>query len=471
MYRIGASLSGFELQLLNRVREANAAAQINTLRLATNKKINFPRDNPSGYIQLANWETQQTVVAAARANVTAASALVSQTQLVLDQIRTQLSTIRTKALADVDQALTADERTANQAAIDSAIAEISELTATEVNGRRILDGSASYVVSGVDNLQISDIEVINLGDYPSQTITGEVTVAATQAELTFATGAGNATDDATFTLTGDRGSVAISVTDGESIGTVAERINQESYLTGVVAETDGNDLVLSSVAYGSRADIEVDVTSGTFVVTGGNGDGTAQGINATAVIENQTYTGDGNQVSVFSNGLQYAIEFADGFSGTFDPITVSGEALSFSLTTDVRHKANLAIPGLQPSRLGGPSGRLSDLLSGGTLGGLGNNAPYAVGIVDEALSRLTAIEARVDGFADATISSSSALLSGFNTNLTAAINSVNEVDDEEEQSLLLKNEALAGNAIAALAILDRQRADIVKLIQSIAGLA
>jgi hypothetical protein len=272
-------------------------------------------------------------------------------------------------------------------------------------------------------------------------------------------------------LTGDRGSVAISVTDGESIGTVAERINQESYLSGVIAETDGNDLVLSSVAYGSRADIEVDVTSGTFVVTGGNGDGTAQGINATAVIENQTYTGDGNRVSVFSNGFQYAIEFADGFSGTFDPITVSGEALSFSLTTDVRHKANLAIPGLQPSRLGGPSGRLSDLLSGGTLGGLGNNAPYAVRVVDEALSRLTAIEARVDGFADATISSSSALLSGFDTNLTAAIDSVNEVDDEEEQSLLLKNEALAGNAIAALAILDRQRADIVKLIQSIAGLA
>ncbi len=45
MGRIGANISGIELKLLNRLAQADAAATLNSLRLASGKKIGSPRDN------------------------------------------------------------------------------------------------------------------------------------------------------------------------------------------------------------------------------------------------------------------------------------------------------------------------------------------------------------------------------------------------------------------------------------------
>jgi hypothetical protein len=51
-----------------------------------------------------------------------------------------------------------------------------------------------------------------------------------------------------------------------------------------------------------------------------------------------------------------------------------------------------------------------------------------------------------------------------------AINSINEVNEDAEETLLAKNQALASNAVAGLAILNQQRQSIVSLLQHIAGL-
>ena len=119
--------------------------------------------------------------------------------------------------------------------------------------------------------------------------------------------------------------------------------------------------------------------------------------------------------------------------------------------------------------MGGASGTLNQLITGGTFAGLNTNAPTAVRIIDEALAELTLVEARVDSFADQTIASSSALLTGMITNLSTAIDSIDKVDEEEESTLLAKNQALSANVLASLQILTGQRASILSLIQSIAG--
>jgi flagellin-like hook-associated protein FlgL len=51
--RIGATITGVELRLLNQLSEANAAASLNALRLATGKRINSAADDPSGFIDLS----------------------------------------------------------------------------------------------------------------------------------------------------------------------------------------------------------------------------------------------------------------------------------------------------------------------------------------------------------------------------------------------------------------------------------
>lgn len=469
MGRIGASLNGIERLLLNRLNEANTAIERSAIRQASGQRITRAVDDPSGFFSLSRHQSELTKLNASLTNVTAASELVSGAQLALDQIRTQLNTIRTKALEDEDQTLTDSGRAANQAEIDNAIAAISELVNTDFSGQRLLDGSANFNFSGIDSAQISALDVFALGPNATATISGQVDSAATQASITITGSSGQTTGDATFTLAGDRGEASISITNGEDLADVATRINLESHLTGVTAEASGDTLTLTSIDFGTDAAIAIndqDVTSGTLVLSASS----ATGTDATAEINGQSLTGDGNRFTVYDNGLRFQVEFDSSFTGTFDDVTVSGDALSFALSSNPAEQSTVAIRGLQPARLGGLSGTLDSLLTGGDNAGLDTNAPTAVRIVDEALAILDLVEGNVDGFANAVISSASSLTSGLKSELEDTIEAINGVDDNEESLLQAKNQQLAANALAGLSILDEQRQGVLAILNNIAGL-
>ena len=93
MGRIGATLTGIERTLLNRLADANAAIVVNNLRLATGQKINAPSDDPSGFFTLNTFQNQLSVVVKTLTNVTAATKQVSDAQSALDEIRTQLKLV------------------------------------------------------------------------------------------------------------------------------------------------------------------------------------------------------------------------------------------------------------------------------------------------------------------------------------------------------------------------------------------
>ena len=469
MSRIAATLSGVDRSLLNRLAEANAASTVAALRLTTGSKINYPSDDPSAFVRLSGLQSQLSTVRAVMDNVTAATSMVSQTQSNLDEIRTQLSAIRTELVQDEDGALTQAERDAAQANIDAAIDAIDDLVTTEIDGRRLLDGSANYTITGRNSSQVSEVRVYSTGG-ATVSISGQVTQAAAQAEVTYTGDASDqVTDDAAFTLSGELGSVDFSVTSGQALSAVASEINSESHLTGVTASVDtvAHTLTFTSVEYGSAASVDIDVTSGTFAVSDG---GSATGVDAEATIGGIAQTGEGNLLSIRQNATQYSVEFADDFSGDFDTITVSGDALTFALWQDLTRTSTLAIPGMQSWNLGGQSGRLDQLHSGGSLDGLGDNTSQAIRIVDEALGKLTRIEGVVDGFSDATISSASNVLSDLEDTLEDAIDDINLVDDTEEAERFAHYQELASNAIASLAILEDQRSTIVTLVQRLAGL-
>jgi len=464
MGRIGAGLSGIERSLLNQLAKSQDAVEVSGFRLSTGKSINKPADDPSGYVTFSNFETELVDVNTALTNVGLASSIGSQAQLLVDQIRTQLNTIRTSAIADVDQALTSDERTANQAAIDAAITQINELTRTEISGRRYLDGSADFSYAGIDTTEIVDARALSLGAATSLEVSGTVSVAAEQATLTHTEGTGLITNDATITITGSRGSTSVSVTTGESLSTVADRVNQEAYLTGVTAAVDGNDLNFTTIDYGTDAELSI-TTSDTF-----NGAGSDTGVDATATINGVALTGDGNRFTITENRGHAVVEFAGGHSGAFTTFTISGTPPTFALSTDPSHTTALVVQGAQAARLGGLSGTLDQLFSGGTAAGLDTNSSLAVRIVDEALADLDLIEGQVDAFADVAVDSSQTVLAALQEVLETTIEDVSGIDETAESVLLAKNQALADNAISALAILDQQRSSVVDLIRQIAGL-
>jgi flagellin-like hook-associated protein FlgL len=479
MARISSALTGIERRLLDSLALANAEVTLSSYRMATGHKINYPSDDPSAFVTLSGLQSQLSNVTATLSNVTAAGSMVSQTQTAVSGIRTQVNTIRTELLKDADRAHPLDpgERAESQAKIDTAIDQITTLAGTSINGKTTLAGAADYQYSGVDVSQVADVLVRNKVG-ASASISGTVNPTASQAALTY-TGGGqiSVSEDTTFTLTGARGSQIITVHNTELLSDVKTQINNDSYNTGVTAEVVGDVLTLTSVDYGSSAKVSAAVTDGDplFAFSGGDGHGNATGTNASATINGQIISSasgnvSGNRFTVNDNGTTFEIEFQPGFTGAFDTITVTGDALSFSLTTDIGRKAALAIPAVYPANLGGVSGRLDQLYSGGTLSDLGDNTAQAIRVVDEALGKLTRVKGAVDGFYNAAITSSSALMTDMQTKLGDYIDSIDKVNDDEETLRQDYYKTLADNSVSGLVIVNQQRQSIVRMLQDIAGL-
>ena len=465
--RIGASLNGFERRLLNLAAGANAAAAVNALHLATGKKVNTPADDPSAFLQINGLESRLSNINTTLSQIQTAANVVAQVQLTLDLIDTELTIIRNALLADEDLSLTQSQRDANQATIDQALAQINQLATSDIEGRRRLDGSGDYQYSGGRTDRITELRVYTARE---SSITVNVITVATQAELTYTGSSGQITADATFTLAGDRGSVVFSVSQNDLLTDVVDDINQQSHKTGIVAKVSGDSLELSTVDFGSRATLDVTVSSGTFSVTGGNGNGSDKGVDAVAIINDRTITGDGNRFTYSANGTHLVVEVDAYFIGQMGKINITGDRVAqFAISTDPRHVGKLGLAGVQTAQFRGLSGSLNELASGRSLSGLNTNTSQALRVVDDAIARLKLIDGRLQGFSDSTIDSSEALLNGFATTVSDAIININSADLNEEALLLTKNQDLAKNAIASLSLLDDQRALVVSLLQQLAA--
>ena len=118
----------------------------------------------------------------------------------------------------------------------------------------------------------------------------------------------------------------------QSLSTLANNVNQHTATTGVTAVVQGQQIKFRSTGVGSAATVGINVTSGSFSLTGGNGNGTANGTNAVAVVNGQTITGAGNQFQLTDALGTYSFTAASGFTGTFSTVTIESQAGSFELS-------------------------------------------------------------------------------------------------------------------------------------------
>ena len=468
--RIGFSLASAERRILSSLAAANAASALSALRLTIGKRYARPSDGPASFLQIAAIERDQAAVQVAIGRVNTAANVGAQLELKISSAMAQLDTVRSKLLEDAGSSLSAAERTALQLEIDAAIDQIDDLSRSAIGGRMLLDGSRDYTITGQNPAQVANIRVLRApGD---TTFSGTVSTAATRPSLTYTGLLGNTTSAATFTLTGNEGSAVISVTSGQSLTSVRNAINAVSHQTGITASVGGllnNTLTLSGQEYGSGALVAVNVTSGTFNVSGGNGNGTANGADASLTINGQTATNvNGNHVTFAANGLHVTFDLVADYTGNISAISVSDDrVLRFALGTDT-DVTTLALGSIHSAFLGGVSGRLSQIASGGTYSGLGDNTDEALRIVDEAIDELTVIQAQVSAFNSVAVESSAALLEGLDISLASAWESLNGVNAAQEAAALARSQLLAESALAALTILQQQRADSLTLLQRLA---
>ena len=193
-------------------------------------------------------------------------------------------------------------------------------------------GSRNFSTSSLQSLS-------NLAsDINSQSANTGVTASVQGNTLTFASsGYGSS---ATVSIVVNSGSFSVSGGNGDGTANGADAtatINGESITaaTNTFTYSDG----LGSFTFetvqgftGALSPIEVVSTPGSFVLTGGDGHGSGYGTDAVATINGFELTGTGNRFEVATEGGSFELEFASGFTGAFDSVTVSSVADAFDVT-------------------------------------------------------------------------------------------------------------------------------------------
>ncbi len=453
------------LSLLNIVNRTSLE-QSNTLeRLSTGSKINAGRDNPAGLIAVRGLRTELTSVDASIANNQRTNAILGVADSALNEVASLLTQISTLAQESAnEEGISADELAANQAQIDNAISAIDRIIGTtEFNGKKLLDGTLGITTSGVDDSEITDLNVFSRPK-DSTTLTVNVTNSASQAQVQIATT--SATADTQISVQGKDGTAIIDIAAGDNLSAVAARINAATAQTGVTASASGGDLTLVSSDYGSAAFVRVNVVDGDSAdtsFTAGNDTGT----DAEVTVNGQKAAVDGLNVGYTANGVSVSFNLTEDFNegGGSSSFTVSGGGATFQLGTSAATRSTIGIDGLYSQQLGEATlGYLSSLKGGGA-NSLLSNPTQASQIAKAASAQVAKVQGRIGGFQKFQVDSALNQASAAKEGLTAAISTINDVDYATESAELNRQNVLLQSAISLLGLANQQSGQILSLLR------
>lgn len=462
--QIGNQVSGIDLRVQHSLVRQLGELSLSSIRLATMRRINKGSDDPAALVAIGHLQSELEAVKQASYNASRAVGTVHVADAAMAEAGNLLREIRGHVVSAANGSLSEAEVAAKQIEIDAALDAINRLgSLTAFGGRKLLDGQGGFQVSGVNPDQVADVQVYANAGGGQQTPQIEVTQAATHATLTYDNPQGALQEDVTLQLSGDRGTVVLQFASGATLEQIAQAVDAAAENTGVNATVAGNQLTLSSTAVGSDATVAVEVTQGTFDVGQAN---VAHGTDVLVSVDGQTHTGEGNTVRISTESLQADIEFAEGFAGQVDPITISGSALTFLFSPEVSQTSILSLPTVSTSALGGSAGRLGELASGGAADLASGRLDRAVAILDNAQAQLVEGRARAGAFEKYTIESSHRVLGRVEESLSSALSLMADTDVAAEASRLVRSQILVNSALSALMVAGQRRSLIAGLIES-----
>ena len=459
------SVSSSQLSAILRIQELSSAIAQNSLRLTTLKRINSAKDDPSGVIQAAILQQELAAAEQVSSGITRANALLSTADSAMEEVLTNLNQARTLVLQAAGGTLDAEEIAANQIQVDSILQAVDSLSRTQFAGQRLLDGTSSYRTTGADPTEVLDVDVLDKQTSDDITISINVTQQAAQASDSYTDG--TLASDTTLVVTGSNGTTTLSLSSGATTQDIADAFNEVTYLTGVTAtRIDASQVDFASVGYGSAATIEIEATAGTFDTSGG---GSAEGTDAIATINGQSVTGAGSTFYYYGNQVSLVIEAATSATGALDAFVVSGDGLRFVIGTSPSATASIGLPKLTTTSLGGVTGNLYSIRSGGANTLTGGNAVEALEIIDDAIDEVTRGRAIVGSFQTYTLDSADNVLSSTIENTSAALSAVEDADVALETALLANNQLMQQAAYQALSISAMQYDSVLTILQSLAS--
>jgi len=273
--------------------------------------------------------------------------------------------------------------------------------------------------------------------------------------------------DLVVEISGKAGSEVFSFSAGTSLDQIVEAINLVSDSTGVEAKIENGNLSLSSSEYGSDAFVDINV------IAEGAGGQFRQGL--TTLRENGTdieasvngvkATGRGNRLSLNTSRLDLSLSVEAGSTAGFT-FNITGGGALFQLGPDIvsNQQARIGIQSVSTARLGGVSGKLYELRSGGNAA-LDTDVTKAAKIVDETINRVTSLRGRLGAFQKTTLETNVYTLNETLANLTEAESTIRDADFAAESAALTRAQILVQSGTSVLSIANSNPQNALALLR------
>lgn len=280
--------------------------------------------------------------------------------------------------------------------------------------------------------------------------------------------AGGLAQDAVFSLAGATGAEVFNFEAGTSIAQLANAINLVQDATGVEATVNGTTLELVSSLYGSDAFVDIqliDETAGGTIRTAIGAGARDEGTDVVASINGISAKAQGNVITINTATLDLKTTIEQGFTGSIAFDIVGGGA-QFQLGPEVvsNQQARIGITSVNTARLGGVSGKLFQLGSGGSAD-LSSDPTTAALIVDEAINQITGLRGRLGAFQRTSLETNRNALNDTLVNLTDAESQIRDADFAAETAALTRAQILVQSGTVVLQITNQNPQNVLALLQ------
>lgn len=389
-------------------------------------------------------------------------------------------------LADVVAAIAADQTAGGAAEFVTSSGDTAGTTVVADNGGATLftdghDGTNNDIsftdVRSDPSAGTVRIDFDNAG--ASQTLAVNVSTSGDDHDITvtLATDAdGNVTSTAADVVALLNGDSNVNVlVNASSEGDGSELVSDSGGLANGVVDAGSGALVLTSSGYGSDQFVEVNVLNGTFQTTLDDSTtvaGRDSGADIGVQINGLTAQTSGLTATVKTSSLDASISFAEAANTASNTasITISGGGATFQIGQEVSPSGQLGIgiEAVNTARLGGVSGKLHELGSGGGKSlldvGAGQSGADLVAIVDEALERVSTLRGRLGAVQKNVIETNISALGVALENISEARSQIVDTDFAEETAALTRGQILSQAGISVLAIANQQPQQVLSLL-------
>jgi flagellin len=480
MSRINTNVTALVAQ--NQLARNNQRLDLTLERLSTGLRINRGADDPAGLIISENLRSEISGIGQALDNSQRASNIIATSEGALNEVAALLNDLQSLIIEAANTGgVSEEEIRANQLQIDSAIESITRIAnSTRFGGRRLLDGSLDYTLSGVNANNVANVSVqgVTFGTAAFVPVNISVTQSAQPAQLFFAT-SNVGSQPVNIEVAGPNGVTALSFAASTTASAIVAAVNLVSDSTGITAAlisagTPSLGLVFTSNEFGSDAFLQVEALTssvGAFDVTNAGGAQVIRdsGRDVRVSINGASALGDGLDVKLNTTGLslQFSVDPTFNTLGSTS-FSVTGGGATFQLGGGIstNEQKSIGIQSIAATRLGDTRvGFLSQITDGEQFSLINGAAQTAQQIVNAAIKQVSTVRGRLGAFEKNTLDTNINQLQITRENLIAAESVIRDADFAQQTSELTRAQILQQAGTAVLAIANQSPSNVLSLLQ------